>query len=98
MFPIVEIVVSPPAMNTRSKKHQLPIHHPNHQLNDEMIILDTRHHIFTLPNSLDDHTFIHMVQQDTYLFDIQDLEHQEITERMWIKKKQVRQRRMRRIR
>ena len=98
MFPIVEIVVSPPAMYTRSKKRQFPIHHPDHQLDDEMIILDTHHHFFTLPNSLDDHTFIHMVQWDTWLYDIQDLEREETTERMRIKKKQVRQRRMRRIR
>ena len=98
MFHIVEIVVSPPAMNTHSKKRQLPIHHPNHQLDNEMIILDTHHHFFTLPNSLDDHTFIHMVQWDTCLYNIQDLEPEEITERMRIKKKQARQRRMRRIR
>ena len=74
-------------MNTQSKKHQLPIYHPGHELNNEMIILNTHHHFFTLPNMLDDHTFVHMVQRDTCLYDIQDLEPEEITERMWIKKK-----------
>ena len=89
MFLIVKIVVSPPAMNMHSKKCQLPIHHPAHQLDNEMIILNTHHHFFTLPNSLDDHTFIHIVQQDTCLFDIQDLEPEALAERMWIKKKQA---------
>ena len=98
MFPIVEIVASPPTINTCSKKCQLLIHHPAHQLNDEMIILDTCHHFFTLPNTLDDHTYVHMVQRDTCLFDIQDLEPEELAERMQIKKKQARLRRMRTIR
>ena len=39
-----------------------------------------------------------MVQQDTCLYDIQDLEPEEITDQMRIRKKQVRERRMRRIR
>ena len=43
-------------------------------------------------------TYIHMVQQDTCLYNIQDLEPEEITDRMRIRKKQVRERRMRRIR
>ena len=90
MFPIVEIVPTPPAMNTHSKKCILPIHHPNHQIDDEMILLDTHHHFFTLTNSLDNHMFVHMVQRDTCLFDIQDLEPEELAERMWIRKKQVR--------
>ena len=98
MFLIVKIVVSLPAMNMHSKKCQLPIHHPAHQLDNKMIILNTHHHFFTLPSSLDDHTFVHMVQRDTCLYDIQDLKPEELTERMRIKKKQVRQKRMRRIR
>ena len=86
-------------MNTHSKKkHQLPNHHPAQQLDDGMMVLDTCHHFFTLPNMLDDHTYVHMVQRDTCLYDIQDLEPEEITDQMWIKKKQVRERRMRRIR
>ena len=63
-----------------------------------MILLNTCHHFFTLPNMLDNHTFVHMVQWDTCLYNIQDLEPEEITERMQIKKEQARQRKMRRIR
>ena len=85
-------------MNTCSKKRQLPIAHPANQLDDGMILLDTHHHFFTLPNMLDDHMFVHMVQRDTCLYNIQDLEPEEIADRMQIKKKQARQRRMQRIR
>ena len=85
-------------MNTCSRKCQLPIQHPTHQIDNRILLVDTRHHFFTLPNMLDNHTFIHMVQQDTCLYDIQDLEPEEIAEWMRIKKKQARARRMRRIR
>ena len=82
-------------MNTHSKKHHLP--HPADQLDNEMLLLDTCN-FFTLPNMLDDHTFVHIVQRDTCLYDIQDLEPEDIAERMWIKKKQANKRKMRRIR
>ena len=95
LFPIVEIVMSPPAMNTCSKKCQLP--HPTDQLEDQPLLLDTQN-IFTLPNMLDNHTFVHIIQRDTCLYDIQDLEPEDITERMRIKKKQATWRRMRRMR
>ena len=62
------------------------------------MVLETHQHFFTLPNMLDDHTDVHMVQWDTCLFDIQDLEPEEIADRMRIRKKQARERRMRRIR
>ena len=87
--------MTPPAMNTHSKKCQLP--HPTDQLNEEMLLLDMQN-FFTLPNMLDDHTYVHIVQQDTCLYDIQDLEPEDIAKRMWIKKKQADKRRMRRIR
>ena len=82
-------------MNTRSWKRQLP--HPANQIEEENLLLDTGN-FFTLPNMLDDHTFVHIIQRDTCLYDIQDLEPEDITERMRIKKKQADKRRMRRIR
>ena len=85
-------------MNTCSKKRQLHHHHPTQQLDDGMMALDTHQHFFTLPNMLDNHTFIHMVQWDTCLYDIQDLEPEEITEQMQIQKQQARRRRMEKIR
>ena len=85
-------------MNTHSKKCQLPNNHPAQQLDDGTMVLDTCLHFFTLPNLLDDHTFVHMVQRDTCLYDIQDLEPEEIADRMQIWKQQARRRRMERIR
>ena len=87
--------MTPPAMNTRSRKCQLP--HPADQLKEENLLIDTGN-FFTLPNMLDDHTYVHIIQQDTCLYDIRDLEPEDITERMRIKKKQADKRRMRRIR
>ena len=87
--------MSPPAMNTRSKKHlAIP---PADQLDNEKILIDTSN-FFTLPNMLDDKTYIHMIQRDTCLYDISDLEPEDIAERMRIKKKQALKRWMRRIR
>ena len=92
-------MASPPAMNTCSKKHHLPQDHPIHQnLEDGMDILNTRYYSFTLPNTMDNHTYVHLVQQETCLYDLQDLEPEELTERMRVKKNQVRRRKMRRIR
>ena len=84
-------------MNTCPKKCQHPNHHPAQQLDNGTMVLDTCHHFFTLPNMLDDHTYVHMVQWDTCLYDIQDLEPKEIADQMRIRKKQARERRMGRI-
>ena len=80
-------------MNTRSKKHLIP------QIVDN---LDgdnffNSNNFFTLPNTLDNKTFVHIIQWDTCLFDIQDLNPEDIAERLRIKKKQVDNRRMRRM-
>ena len=85
--------MSPPAMNTRSKKRlAIP---PADQL--DKILIDTGN-FFTLPNMLDDASYVHMIQRDTCLYDISDLEPEDIAERMRIKKKQAVKRRMNRIR
>ena len=31
-----------------------------------------------LPNTIDDNSFVHLVQQDTLLFDLQDLDHEDL--------------------
>ena len=82
-------------MNTCSKKH-LALQNAD-QVDEEKILIDTRN-FFTLPNMLDDHTFVHMIQQNTCLYDISDLEPEDIAERMQIKKKEADKRRMKRIR
>ena len=87
--------MSPPTMNTCSKKH-LALN-PADQLDEEKILIDTGN-FFTLPNMLDDHTFVHIIQRDTCLYDISDLNADNITERMWIKKKQADKKRMKHMR
>ena len=48
MYPIVEVMASPPAMNMHSQKHYLPQDHPFHQyFKDGMVILDTWYYFFT---------------------------------------------------
>ena len=81
-------------MNTCSKK-RLALH--TAQVDDQKILINTRN-FFTLPNMLDDTSYVHMIQRDTCLYDISDLEPEDIAERMRIKKKQADKRRMRRIR
>ena len=99
MYPIAEIMASSPTINTRSKKQHLPHDHPIHQnIKDGMEILNTTHYFFTLPNTLDNHMYIYLVQRDTWLYDLQDLEPENLSERMRIKKNQVRRRKMRRVR
>ena len=86
--------MTPPTMNTRSRKHLIP------QIVD---IVDgdkffNSNNFFTLPNTLDDVMYVHIIQHNTCLYDIQDLDPEDITERLRIKKKQVDKRRMRRMR
>ena len=82
-------------MNTCSKKCLALL--PADQLNDENVLINMGN-FFTPPNMLDDHNYDHIIQWDTCWYDIQDLEPEDITERMRIKKKQADKRRMKRLR
>ena len=86
--------MTPPAMNTRSKKRLIPQIVDNLDGNNFF----NADNFFTLPNTLYDGTYVHIIQQDTCLYDIQDLNPEDIAERLRIKKKQADKRRMRRIR
>ena len=81
-------------MNTRSKKRLIPQIVDNLD-GDEFFDANT---FFTLPNTLDDATLVHIIQRDTCLYDIQDLDPADIAERRRIQKKQADKRRMQRIR
>ena len=98
MFPIVKIYASPPALNTHSQKQQHPLCPHNQHVEDGMAILDTRYCFFTLPNTLDDDTYIHLIQRGTCLYDLQDLDPEELTDHKRRKKNWVRKRRIQRIR
>ena len=84
-----------PAMNTRSKKRLTACHAM--ETNDEKILINSEH-FFTLANMMDDDSYIHLIQCDTCLYDIQDLEPEEIDTRLQMKKKGVKKRRMQKIR
>ena len=81
-------------MNTCSRKWLIP------QIVDNLDSDDffDANNFFTLPNTLDDASYIHIIQRDTCLFDIQDLDPEDIAERLRIKKKQANKRRMMRMR
>ena len=99
MYPIVNIVASSPAMDTRSKKVHLPDDHLiNNYFKNGMAILNTHYFFFTLPNSLDGNPYVHLLQQSTCLYDIQDLDPEDIAEWKRKKKNWARKQKMRRIR
>ena len=74
---IVQITYTTPFMNTHSQKRNIVLD-PANQLHFGEGLIDSRLYFFTLPNTLDDSSFVHLVQQDTTLFDLQDLDHVDI--------------------
>ena len=95
MLPLVEIISTPPALNTRSKK-RLTARHALETFGDK-ILLDSEH-FFTLANQMDDESYVHMIVRDTCVYDIQDLDPVDIDTRLRMKKKAAKKRRMQRIR
>ena len=87
--------MTPPAMNTRSKK-LLTAHHAL-ETNADKILIDSEH-FFTLANMMDDDSYVHLIQRDTCLYNIQDLNPEDIEMRLRMKKKVAKKRRMQRIR
>ena len=98
MFPIIEIYTSPPTMNTHSQKCQHPLGPHNQHVKDGIAILDTRYYFFTLPSLLDDDTYVHLIQRGTCLYDLQDLDPEELADNKRRKKNWARKWRMQRIR
>ena len=78
-------------MNTRSRKRLIPQIVDNLDGDD---FFDSNN----LPNQLDNESYVHIIQRDTCLYDIQDLDPVNIAERLRIKKKQADKRRMQRMR
>ena len=63
-----------------------------------MVILNTRYYFFSLPNALDDDSYVHLIQQGTCPYDLQDLTPEELTDHKCRKKNGARNRKMKRIR
>ena len=81
--------MTPPAMNTRSRK-RLTARHAL-ETNEDKILIDSKH-FFTLANMMDDNLYIHLIQHDTCLYDIQDLDPESIDTRLWMKRKAAKKR------
>ena len=94
---IVQIVYSPPLMNTHLQKWLLPNNPHDQHFNGE-IAFDTQQFFFTLPNMMDDDSYVHLVQQNTCLFNLQDLDQEELTDHKRRRKNWARVRKMQRIR
>ena len=84
-----------PRYEYRSKKH-LTVRHAM-ETNEEKILLNSKH-FFTLANMMDDNSYVHLIQRDTCLYDIQDLASDDIATRLRMKNKVAKKRRMQRIR
>ena len=82
-------------MNTRSRK-RLTAHHAL-ETNTDKILIDSEH-FYTLANMMDDDSYVHLIQQDTCLYDIQDLDPDDIDMRLQMKRKAAKKWRMQRIR
>ena len=82
-------------MNTRSKKCLTARHAL--ETNMDKILLDSEH-FSTLTNMMDDDLYVHLIQRDTCLYDIQDLDPEDIDTRLRMKKKAAKKRRMEKIR
>ena len=82
-------------MNTRSRKRITARHAL--ETNTDKILMDSKH-FFTLANMMDDDSYVHLIQRDTCLYDIQDLNPDEIETRLRMKKKVAKKWRMQRIR
>ena len=93
--PLVEIIMTPPTLNTRSKKCLTARH--TLETNADRILIDYEH-FFTLTNMMDDDSFVHLIQCETCLYDIQDLDPEDIDTRLRMKKKAAKKRWMQRMR
>ena len=84
-----------PAMNTCSKK-SLTVCHAL-EMNEDKILFDSQY-FFTLANMMDEDSYVHLIQCETCLYDIQDLDPEDIDKRLRMKKKAAKKRRMQKIR
>ena len=87
--------MTPPAMNTHSRKCLTARHAL--ETNTDKILINSEH-FFTLANMMDDDSYIHLIQCNTCLYNIQDLDPEDIDTRLRMKKKAAKKRQMQRIR
>ena len=83
-------------MNTCSQKKLAQQNPMNPQFGQGDI--DSRQYFFTLPNTIDNNLYVYLVQQNTPLFDLQDLGHIELAEHKRMKRNIRRVRKLQRTR
>ena len=71
-------------MNTHNRK-RLTARHALETFGDKLL-LDSEH-FFTLANMIDDDSYVHLIQHETCLYDIQDLDPEDIAKGQRMKKK-----------
>ena len=76
-------------MNTHSKKCLTA--RDALEMNTDKILIDSEH-FFTLANMMDDDSYVHLIQRDTCLYDIQDLDPEDIKTRLQMKNKVAKKR------
>ena len=82
-------------MITRSRKCLTARHAL--ETNTDKILFNSEH-FFTLTNMMDDNSYVHLIQRDTCLYNIQNLDPEDIDTRLWMKTKAAKKQRMQRIR
>ena len=95
VYPIVNILCSAPAMNTHSRKRNIVIQDPIEHLDNYALNIQ---YFFALPNTMDNHNIVQVIQSDTTSYNLQDLDEEDIAEWNRVKVKNVRVKRMRKIR
>ena len=91
---IVQILHSTPLMNTPSQKKLAQQNPMNPQFGQGDI--NSQQYFFTLPNTINDNLFVHLVQQNTPLFNLQDLDHEDLANHKRAKRNIVRTRKLQR--
>ena len=94
-YPIVDILCSGPAMNTRSRKQNIVIPDPMAHIDDDAL---NQQYFFALPSSLDPNDVVQLIQPDTISYNLADLEEEDFAEWRRMKEQEARARWMRRIR
>ena len=77
MYSIVDILCSSPTMNTHSKKQNITIQDPMEHLNNDA--LDVQY-FFTLPNTIDNHNIVQVIQSNMTSYNLQDLDEEDLAE------------------
>ena len=87
MYPIVDILCSSLTMNTGSRKWNITIQNPIEHLDNEALNIQ---YFFTLPNTMDNHEIVQVIQSNMTSYYLQDLAEGDIAECRRVKAKNVR--------